>query len=91
MKKNERNSMYFEVASLRRFLRVLTLVCLILTLPTVQMFAETNSELNVSQQQQTVSGKVTDSYGETLPGVTVIIKRSRIPVERPGSERGSTT
>ena len=76
MKKNERNLAYFEVASLRRFLRIMALFCMIITLPTVQMFAETSNELNVSQQQQTVTGQVTDSYGETLPGVTVVIKRS---------------
>lgn len=35
---------------------------------------ELKANENLAQQQQTISGKVTDSSGEPLPGVTVIIK-----------------
>ena len=33
-----------------------------------------NSESNVSEQQKSVSGKVTDSTGGSLPGVSVVVK-----------------
>jgi len=35
---------------------------------------EANNSVSVSQQQKSVSGKVTDSSGATLPGVSVIVK-----------------
>ena len=43
----------------------------IIVLTTPEVVTE---EFDVTQQQKTVSGKVTDSYGSPLPGVTVIVK-----------------
>ncbi len=43
----------------------------IIVLTTPEMLSE---KIEVSQQQKTVSGKVTDSDGQPLPGVTVVVK-----------------
>ena len=42
-----------------------------------RMMAETGNEAT-SQQQKTISGKVTDASGATLPGVSVVIKGTTI-------------
>ena len=44
---------------------------IVLTTPEVRM-----GKLEVLQQQKTVSGKVTDSSGSPLPGVTVVVKNT---------------
>ena len=40
--------------------------------------SETENENNYQQQQKTVSGKVTDSSGASLPGVSVVVKGTTI-------------
>ena len=39
-----------------------------------------DTESSINQQQKSVSGKVTDSYGATLPGVSVVVKGTTIGI-----------
>ncbi len=59
-----------------RLFKVLTIMLLLVTVFSVQSFAtEPNSSSNnISDQQNTVTGKVTTTTDEALPGVTVIVK-----------------
>ena len=69
--------------------KLLSMILLLITLSFGQMSAETNVSLKLpfkgegvnskeivsrQQQEQTVTGKVADAYGDFLPGVTVLIK-----------------
>src|SRR5690554_4147858 len=108
MKKNKKKRQ-FKIKSLDRLLYYVSLIVILLMLPTIQLFAidkildivfedtgieyetkdrdiilmskERNkvneikqAEAIVQQQQKTVAGKVSDTNGESLPGVTILIK-----------------
>lgn len=79
MKKNERspgiNSFTpGDTRSLRKVVRILYLTVLVMTLSLAQIMAGTS----FSEQAKSISGKVTDTTGATLPGVSVSVKGTAI-------------
>ncbi len=60
--------------SKRKFRRVLQLAFILLTGSMAYASAAGNVSQNVQQQKHQVSGKVTDSGNQPMPGVTVIVK-----------------
>lgn len=86
MKKKHGKKTWFNIKLLIKPFQFASLIVMIFALSTIQLSAESNvrsKDNNVAQQQQrTVSGIVTDSEGEPLPGVTVLIK---------GTTRGTIT
>lgn len=80
----KKNMLKFRVIFSNKLIQRFSLIFILFALSTVQIIAEdyvkskTNNldikeNLNV-QQQRTISGKVIDAYGESLPGVTILIK-----------------
>lgn len=83
--KNGRKKWFKIIPLIKHFQFASLIVCLFM-LSTIQLSAESYVKLNKSnitqQQQRTISGIVTDSNGDPLPGVTVVIK---------GTSRGTIT
>lgn len=85
MKKNNKKKIWLNVKSSDRFLRYMSLIVILIIIPIIQVFAESyivlsevkNSSIESvinSQQQKTITGKISDINGTSLPGVTVMVK-----------------
>lgn len=86
MKKNKLKRRWLDNKSLNKIYQLMSAVVILFVFSTTQLSAESyvskegsgdkdgSVVIQQQQQQRTVSGVITDLYGEPLPGVTVLIK-----------------